>query len=202
MSKSSAWINQYQCWCWNAFFRAELLLMMSSIQLSSCTYISCCYCAWNVNWAYTNGGQCFYRVIFPPRNETVQELYLDKCSFIYRRLSRGRRLENWADSPRICPCPQCGGLAVSCAARRGEQRGSGQSVGGGAGGENTVNMGPHLATVTILLANIALAASELSTAGRYYYPWSMQSEQYKISCHGDILTLFRWLSLQSIHFRH
>ena len=155
---------------------------MSSIQLSSCTYISCCYCAWNVKWAYTNGGQCFYRVIFPPRNETVQELYLDKCNFIYRRLSRGRRLENLADSPRICPCPQCGGLAVSCAARRGEQRGSGQSVGGGAGGENTentVSMGPHLATVTILLANIALAASELSTAGRYYYPWSMQSEQYK-----------------------
>ena len=66
-----------------------------------------------------DGGQCFYRVIFPPRNETVQELYLDKCSFIYRRLSRGRRLENCADSPRICPCPQCGGLAVSCAARRG-----------------------------------------------------------------------------------
>ena len=59
------------------------------------------------------------------------------------------------------------------AARCGEQRGSGQSVGGGAGGENTentVSMGPHLATVTILLANIALAASELSTAGRYYYP--------------------------------
>ena len=117
-----------------------------------------------------DGGQCFYRVIFPPRNEAVQELYLDKCNFIYRRLSRGRRLKNCADSPRISPCPRCGGLAVSCAARRGEQRGSGQSVGGGAGGENTVNMGPHLATVTILLANIALAASELSTAGRYYYP--------------------------------
>ena len=104
------------------------------------TYISCCYCAWNVKWAYTNGGQCFYRVIFPPRNETVQELYLDKCNFIYRRLSRGRRLKNCADSPRISPCPRCGGLAVSCAARCGEQRGSGQSVGGSAGGD-TVHRG-------------------------------------------------------------
>ena len=90
-----------------------------------------------------DGGQCFYRVIFPPRNETVQELYLDKCNFIYRRLSRGRRLENCADSPRICPCPQCGGLAVSCAARCGEQRGSGQSVGGSAGGENSTEGGEN-----------------------------------------------------------
>ena len=38
------------------------------------------------------------------------------------------------------------------------------------GRENTVNtmsMGPHLAPVILLLANIALAASELSTSGRY-----------------------------------
>ena len=86
-------------------------------------------------------GQCFYRVIFPPRNETVQELYLDKCNFIYRRLSRGRRLKNCADSPRICSCPRCGGLAVSCAVRRGDQRGSGQSVGGSAGGDTVQRAG-------------------------------------------------------------
>ena len=118
----------------------------------------------------------FYRVIFPPWNEAVQELYLDKCNFIYRLLSRGRRLENCADSPGISPCPRCGGLAVSCAARRGaassEAAGS-QLEAVRAGQRSAVNMGPHLAPATILLANIALSASELSAAGRYYCPCSL-----------------------------
>ena len=73
-----------------------------------------------------DGGQCFYRVIFPPRNEAVQELYLDKCNFIYRRLSRGRRLKNCADSPRISPCPRCvrrpGGQLRGAARRAARQR--------------------------------------------------------------------------------
>ena len=63
--------------------------------------------------------------------------------------------------------------------RSGARRGAVQRAAGSqleavrAGQRSAVNMGPHLAPATILLANIALSASELSAAGRYYCPCSL-----------------------------